>query len=59
MSAWEVIKHPVFDSIRDKSKESLLARMNENCHIMLPVDMDNAFDYDNASNAKYTRPELI
>lgn len=59
MTAWECLRHPAFDSIRDPKREGLLQRMNDKCQILLPVDMDDAFDYDNASNAKYTRPELI
>ena len=59
MTAWDCLKHPVFDSVRDKSKESLLKRMNENCHILLPVDMDDAFDYVNSKNAKFGRTQLI
>ena len=59
MTAWECLKHPVFDTVRDKGKENMLQRMNDNCHILLPVDMDDAFDYDNSKNAKFGKPQLI
>ena len=49
----------MFDTVRDKGKENMLQRMNDNCHILLPVDMDDAFDYDNSKNAKFGKTQLI
>jgi serine/threonine protein kinase len=33
MTAWEALKHPVFDSVRNPMQETFLSRMNDNCHI--------------------------
>ena len=32
-TAWECLRDPVFDSIRDTNKESILRKMNSNCQI--------------------------
>jgi hypothetical protein len=34
------------------------AKDRKNIKISLAVDSDDAFDYDNASNAKYTKTDL-
>lgn len=63
MTAREVLTLKIFDEVRDNSKEKFLRQLFEakdrkNIKISLAVDSDDAFDYDNASNAKYTKTDL-
>ena len=58
MSAFELLKHGVFDRIRDKEKEMVLKRLrSSNNDITLKVDRDDAFDYENKWE-KYQIPDL-
>ena len=57
MTAYEaLISMPIFDNIRDKTKEAGLRKMKEskNLLIELPIDSTDAFDYEDASKAKYS-----
>jgi hypothetical protein len=51
----------MFDSIRDKTKEAGLRKMKEanKQMIELKIDATDAFDYEDASKAKYSVPQLI
>jgi len=51
----------MFDSVRDKPKEAGLKKMKENGkrYIELDIDSMEAFDYEDASKAKYSVPQLI
>ena len=58
MSAFELLRHSVFDRIRDKEKEMVLKRLrSSNNDITLRVDRDDAFDYENKWE-KYQIPDL-
>lgn len=62
MTAYEAFTSlPIFDNIRDKSKEAGLKKMKESRKylIELPIDSTDAFDYEDASKAKYSVPQLI
>lgn len=59
MTAFECLSHPVFDSVRDKKQEKILSSMGKSSKIKLDIDHDDAFDYDNAKNAKYSKEMLI
>jgi hypothetical protein len=49
---------PIFDNIRDKTKEAGLKKMKDckKYFIELPIDSTDAFDYEDASKAKYSVP---
>jgi regulator of sigma D len=48
----------MFDSVRDKTKEAGLRKMKEanKKFIELDIDSTDAFDYEDASKAKYSVP---
>lgn len=54
----------IFDSVRDKKKESALLAMKEltksqsQTLIALSIDSMDAFDYEDAENAKYSTTDL-
>lgn len=52
---------PMFDQVRDKNKEAGLRKMKEagKRFIELEIDSMDAFDYEDASKAKYSVPQLI
>lgn len=63
MTAREAISLKIFDEVRDQSKEKFLKSLfdlqdKSLIKISLCVDSDDAFDYDNASNAKYSKQDL-
>jgi regulator of sigma D len=51
----------MFDSVRDKTKEAGLRKMKEANKFFVELDIDStdAFDYEDASKAKYSVPQLI
>ena len=51
----------IFDSVRDKLKEAGLKKMREAKKLFIELDIDStdAFDYEDASKAKYTVPALL
>ena len=63
MTAREILTLKIFDEVRDNLKEKFLNHLFEMkdksiIKVSLAVDTDDAFDYDNASNAKYTKSDL-
>lgn len=48
----------IFDSVRDKVKEAGLRKMKEANKFLIELDIDStdAFDYEDASKAKYSVP---
>lgn len=48
----------MFDSVRDKVKEAGLKKMKESGKLLIELDIDStdAFDYEDASKAKYSVP---
>ena len=49
---------PMFDSVRDRNKEAGLKKMKEagKKFIELDIDSTDAFDYEDASKAKFSVP---
>ena len=65
MTAHEVIQCKIFDQVRDYDKEKVLNKMklavdqgDKSYQIFLPIDSQDAFDYENPVNAKYTIDDL-
>jgi serine/threonine protein kinase len=60
MTAYEALQSKVFDSVRNTKKEEIIEKISNDpkCDIMLDVDRDDAFDYENSSNAKYSVNDL-
>ena len=65
MTAFECLNLNVFDPVRDAKKESVLKKLRDakaggdsSLLIELEVDRDEAFDYENSSNAKYSVDDL-
>lgn len=63
MTAFEfVVECKIFDSVRDKKLESGLLNMRNACKlrqlIELDIDSTDAFDYEDADNAKYSVEDL-
>jgi len=61
MTAYECLSEcKLFDEVRDRKKEMALFKMRQqkNTFIELPIDSWDAFDYENASNAKYSVADL-
>ena len=63
MTALESLQCKVFDPVRDPKREKIIKELNKQklskkYQIELPVDADDAFDYENSSNAKYTVDDL-
>ena len=52
---------PMFDTVRDRNKEAGLKKMKESGkrYIELEIDSTDAFDYEDASKAKFSVPQLI
>jgi len=48
----------MFDNVRDKNKEAGLRKMKENGKRFIELDIDStdAFDYEDATKAKYSVP---
>ena len=59
MTAFECLSLPVFDPVRDKKLEKILSSVNPNHKIKLDIDHDDAFDYDDVKNAKFSKEMLI
>ena len=60
MTALEAIQCKVFDSVRNVKKESIIQQISKSAihDIKLEVDRDDAFDYENTSNAKFSVDDL-
>ena len=61
MTAYECLSEcKIFDEVRDRKKEMALFKMRQqkNTSIELPIDSWDAFDYENANNAKYSVADL-
>ena len=60
MTAYDALRSKVFDSVRSSKKEQIIEQISNDpeCDIMLDVDRDDAFDYENSSNAKYSVNDL-
>ena len=61
MTAYECLTEcKIFDEVRDRKKELALFKMSQmkNCDVELPIDSWDAFDYENANNAKYGVEDL-
>ena len=56
-SAVEILENKLFDSFRNDVKERSIKEVS-NYQVFLPVDSDDAFDYENSKNTKYSMPEL-
>ena len=55
------ISLPMFDQVRDRTKEAGLKKMKDanKKFIELDIDSTDAFDYEDASKAKFSVPQLI
>ena len=61
MTAYECLTEcKIFDEVRDRKKEMALFKMRQqkNIGVELPIDSWDAFDYENASNARYSVNDL-
>jgi hypothetical protein len=67
MTAYECLKHEIFNQVRNPSKEKIIEEMRkskakygyDSPHIIqLQVDRDEAFDYENSDVVKYTVKDL-
>ena len=61
MTAYECLTEcKIFDEVRDRKKELALFKMRQQKSFIveLPIDSWDAFDYENANNAKYTVADL-
>ena len=63
MTALECLQEcKLFDSVRDKKKEAGLMQLQKACNnkpmIQLEIDSVDAFDYEDAENAKYSVTDL-
>ena len=56
-SAVEILENKLFDNFRNDEKERSIKKVSE-YQVFLPVDSDDAFDYENTKNAKYSIQEL-
>ena len=56
-SALEILKNDLFEDVRSDTRETSIKDL-ANYQIFLPVDSDDAFDYENNKNAKYSILEL-
>jgi hypothetical protein len=56
-----ILNFKMFDSIRDQYKEAGLKKMAESKHSLIELDIDSqdAFDYEDASKAKYSVDQLL
>jgi arginine utilization protein RocB len=60
MTPLEIAKNPLFDEVRDKNKEAGLLKMQQSKTPLIELDIDQmaAFDYEDASKAKYSVEQL-
>ena len=67
MTAFECLKHKIFDPVRNPKKEQMIEEIRNSkkklgndspYFIQLQVDRDEAFDYENSDVVKYTVNDL-
>tara|TARA_B110000305_G_C19268460_1_gene553158 strand:+ start:641 stop:916 length:276 start_codon:yes stop_codon:yes gene_type:complete len=56
-SAVEILKNDLFEDFRSDIRENSIKHL-ANYQVFLPVDSDDAFDYENNQNGKYSITEL-